>query len=203
MGQDPAEPRDAPRKRVEEWFYNLAILSFYLPVATACLAYIGWTGGEFALQTRTLGEQPTMGVIMGGAAAVPVVALSWWLTERSMSLQRLARSLARTTGPVSVTSSILIAGASAFGEELLFRAVLQEQLGAVVGIVLFAAAHVPFDRDLRPWPILALGAGTLFAGLYEVTGAVLAPATAHFLINAINLRWLTLRFGDAEMDSSS
>jgi len=198
------EGQDAPASRwVEEWSYNLVVLSFYLPVAAGCLAYIGWTGGQFALETRTLGEQPVLGVALGGAVAVPVVALSWWLTERMPSLQRLARSLARTTGPLSVSSSLLVAFASAFGEELLFRAVLQEQLGPVVGVVLFAAAHVPLERDLWLWPILALGAGALFAGLYESTGAVLAPATAHFLINAINLRWLTLRFGDASRDSAT
>ncbi len=188
---------------MEEWVYNLVALAFYLPVAAGCLAYITWTGGPTALETRTLGDDPTLSLAIGAGTALPVVVVSWWLTERLPALQRLGRSLSRISGPLSLGSSVLVAAASAFGEELLFRAVLHEQLGATVGIVLFALAHVPVERDLWLWPVLALGAGALFAGLYEVTGAVLAPATAHFLINAINLRWLTIRFGNASPDSAT
>lgn len=180
---------------LEEWTYNLVVLSFYLPVAVGCLAYIEWSGGRFALETRTIGEEPLMSLAVGFCAAVPVIGASWWAADRIPSLRRLGRSLARMTGRLSFVSALIVSAAAAIGEELLFRAVLQEQLGAPVGIVLFAAAHVPFERDLWPWPLLALGAGTLFAGLYEVTGAVLAPTVAHFLINAVNLRWLTMRFG--------
>lgn len=201
---DEEESSDSQGSRwIEEWSYNLVVLSFYLPVAAGCLAYIAWTGGQYALETRTIGEHPGLAILIGGCVALPVVAVSWWLTERIPALQRLGRSLARTTGPLSLVSCVVIAAAAAFGEELLFRAVLQEQLGAVVGIVLFAAAHVPMERDLWLWPILALGAGAVFAALYESTGAVLAPAAAHFLINAINLRWLTLRFGDASPGSAT
>ena len=82
---------------------------------------------------------------------------------------------------------------SAVAEELLFRAVIQEQLTAWLGVVLFAVAHLPVDRKLWPWPVFALFAGTIFATLYDVTGAVLAPITAHFVINAVNLRWLDHR----------
>ncbi|MEN0066717.1 MAG: CPBP family intramembrane glutamic endopeptidase [Myxococcota bacterium] len=201
----PDESRESEPSRsgwIEEWTYNLVVLSFYLPVAAGCLAYIGWTGGQYALETRTVGEQPALAVLIGCCAAIPVVALSWWMTEVLSPLQRLGQALVRMTGPLSLVSSILVAAAAAFGEELLFRAVLQEQLGAGVGVVLFAAAHVPLERDLWLWPVLALAAGALFAGLYEATGAVLAPATAHFLINAINLRWLTLRFAGASPGSA-
>ncbi|MEM6926503.1 MAG: CPBP family intramembrane glutamic endopeptidase [Myxococcota bacterium] len=200
---DP-ESTESPRASwVEEWTYNLVVLSFYLPVVAGSLLYLFFTGGEYAVISRTLGDQPGMAIVLGASAAVPVVALSWWVTERLSALRRLAQALARTTGTLSLPSSLLVAAASALGEELLFRAVLQEQLGALVGIVLFAAAHVPVERDLWLWPVLALGAGALFAGLYEVTGAVLAPAIAHFLINAINLRWLTLRFGPDSPDSAT
>ena len=155
------------------------------------------------METRTLGEEPGVAVLLGASTAVPVVAVSWWMTERSVMLQRLGRSLAQMTGPLSLLSSVIVAAAAAFGEELLFRAVLQEQLGATVGVILFAAAHVPLDRDLWLWPILALCAGALFAGLYDWTGSVLAPATAHFVINAINLRWLSLRFGGDSRGSAT
>ena len=65
----------------------------------------------------------------------------------------------------------------------------------VLGVVLFAGAHLPVDRNLWLWPVFALVVGALFAALYEVTGAVLAPATAHFVINGINLHWLGRRGG--------
>lgn len=198
---DATSPPPRSRGALEEWTYNLVVLSFYLPVAVGSLVYLHWTGGQYALHTRTIGEQPELSVLAGVCVAIPIVAASWWLTERLPSLRRLGRSLARTTGRLSLISAVLVAAAAAVGEELLFRAVLHEQLGAAVGVVLFAAAHVPIERGLWLWPVFALGAGAVFAGLYEATGSVLAPATAHFLINAINLRWLTVRFG-ASTDSA-
>ncbi len=70
---------------------------------------------------------------------------------------------------------------------------LQAQLGIPIATVLFAAVHVPFHRTLWMWPLFALASGALLGGLYLWTGAALAPAVCHFVIDAANLGWLTPR----------
>ncbi len=167
----------------------------YVPVIAGCLAYVRWTAGPYGLLVRTLGHDPVLGLALGLGASLPVILLSRWLTPRVPALERLARGLGRMTGPIPGHSAVLVAAVSALAEELLFRAVIQHQLGAVLGVVLFAAAHVPFERELRLWPVFALGAGVLFAGLYAYTGSVLAPTVAHFAINAVNLAWIGKRYG--------
>jgi membrane protease YdiL (CAAX protease family) len=87
-----------------------------------------------------------------------------------------------------LTACEVIAASSSIGEELLFRAVLQDRLGIGIATALFALAHFPAERDLWPWPVVALPMGLLFGGLYEWTGAALAPIVAHAVINLLNLR---------------
>ncbi|MEO0605306.1 MAG: hypothetical protein AAF211_28005, partial [Myxococcota bacterium] len=58
-----SEPSEAPRSGwVEEWTYNLVVLSFYLPVVAGSLLYLFFTGGEYAVVSRTLGDQPGMAI---------------------------------------------------------------------------------------------------------------------------------------------
>lgn len=169
------------------WLVWLVV--FYLPVIAGCLAYLMWTGGTYGLVMHTVGEQPWSGIAWGVSAAIPVVVGSRLLVPRVAVLRRLADGLGELMGPLPWSAVILVALLSALGEELLFRAVIQEQLGAPLGVLLFAVTHLPIDRKLWPRPLFALLAGALFAGLYTLTGSMLAPATAHFVINATSLRW--------------
>lgn len=169
------------------------LVAFYVPVIAGSLAYLAWTGGTYGLVMHTVGEAPWLGIALGLAAAVPVVAATRLLVPRVERLTRLADGLGELMGPLPWSAVLLVSLLSALGEELLFRGVIQEQLGAWLGVLLFAAAHLPVDRNLWLWPVFALGSGALFAVLYDVTGAVLAPATAHLAINAANLHWLGQR----------
>ena len=42
---------------------------------------------------------------------------------------------------------------------------------------------------------LSIGAGLLFGVLFEWTGNLIAPATAHVVVNGLNLRWMAERAG--------
>ncbi|MBW2253922.1 MAG: CPBP family intramembrane metalloprotease, partial [Deltaproteobacteria bacterium] len=92
---------------------------------------------------------------------------------------------------------VALATCSAVGEELVFRGALQPEIGVIWATVAFAAVHVPFEPDMWPWPLFALAVGVLLAGLFEITGAVVAPVSAHLVINAHNL-WLIARRWGAE-----
>lgn len=183
------------------WTWVWLATLFYLPVIAGCVGYLLAAGDAESVQGHLLGESPALGLALGVAAGLPIVGLSQWLTPRVEALRRLAHTLGTMTGPLSWTMVCIVASTSALGEELLFRGVIQEHLGAELGVLLFAVAHVPFDRNLWLWPLFAVGAGVVFAVLYETSGAVLAPATAHFVINAANLHWLG-RFSAASPGSA-
>ncbi len=129
----------------------------------------------------------------GGIAAAIVIALSAALTERTALGGALARALGAALGPLAVRDCVVLAAASGLGEEAVFRAALQPEVGLAIASVVFAAAHFVPRRDLWPWSVFALGAGLLLGGLYAATGNLVAPVVAHAGINAVNLRRLSQR----------
>ncbi|MGH7338501.1 MAG: lysostaphin resistance A-like protein, partial [Myxococcota bacterium] len=92
---------------------------------------------------------------------------------------------------LSLAECAALAALSGFAEEVFFRGALQPRLGWLAASVLFGLAHYPPRRTLWPWTGFALIAGGMFGALFEVTGNLAAPVTAHAVINAVNLRLLT------------
>lgn len=82
---------------------------------------------------------------------------------------------------------ILVAVFSGVGEEVFFRGVLQPELGIGIASLLFGVLHLGPDRRYLIWTFWAVGAGFLFGFLYERTGGLLAPITAHVMHNAATL----------------
>ena len=72
-----------------------------------------------------------------------------------------------------------------------FRGALQPRVGLLPASLLFGLAHLAPRRDLALWAGFALLAGLILGALFEYTGNLLAPAIAHVLVNAVNLRWLS------------
>ncbi|MBX2801167.1 MAG: CPBP family intramembrane metalloprotease [Myxococcales bacterium] len=175
---------------VDEWTWNAVVVSFYLPVAVGSLAYLNYIGGPYAIERRLLGDEPSRGLALGVVVGLVMLLVSRVAASQLEPFQRLAVGLSRVLGELSWPTCIVVALASAIGEELLFRAVIQAQLGLGAGALLFACAHVPMERDLWLWPVSAFGAGLVFGVLYQQTGGVLAPAVAHFVINVANLHWM-------------
>jgi len=134
-------------------------------------------------------------VAAGAIAAGVVIALSAALTERTSIGRSLARALGETLGPLALRDCLVLAVVSGLGEEAVFRAALQPEVGLAVASVIFAAAHFVPRRGLWPWSVFALGAGFLLGALYDATGNLVAPVVAHAGINAVNLRRLSQRFG--------
>jgi membrane protease YdiL (CAAX protease family) len=174
---------------VEEWALNALVVLFYLPVILGSLLYLEYTGGTFALWVRTLGEQPARDVAIGVAVGGGLVLLSLAI-GRTGPGRRMVDGLRRAIGPASAPAILVLAASSALGEELLFRAVLQPRVGWVPAAALFALAHLPWSRAMWLWTALAFPTGLLFGGLYEWTGAALAPIVAHAVVNAANLWWI-------------
>jgi hypothetical protein len=80
---------------------------------------------------------------------------------------------------------------SSVAEELLFRGVMQANIGIVATSIIFGLLHKQPNTFIGVWSIFATLAGFIFGFLYQWSGGLLAPILAHFLINAVNLYRLT------------
>lgn len=174
---------------------RLALL-FYGAMLALAVVWSAITGDSlfYASEAAQLrGVAPLRDVGLGVLAAAATVFTSQVITLRTRWGQDLARGLAELVGRRSVLECLVLAGASGFAEEALFRGLLQPAVGWVGASLLFGLAHFAPRRELLPWTGFAVLAGFLLGGLFEWTGNLAAPVVAHVGINAINLRLLSLR----------
>ncbi|WP_134698925.1 CPBP family intramembrane glutamic endopeptidase [Ammoniphilus sp. YIM 78166] len=85
----------------------------------------------------------------------------------------------RTVGHIIVMTAIV-----AFCEELLFRLVLQDQIGLFWTSVIFAFVHI---RYISKWVMFTTVflVSLSFGWLYIYTGSVIAPMVSHFVVDLI------------------
>jgi membrane protease YdiL (CAAX protease family) len=189
LGEVATQRDDGP---ISESVWVVGTLVFYIPFAVGALVWIGVVYGPDTLVARVFGHVPVVEFGMGAAVGLAIAMGTRVLLRASPLAERMGATLGRMLGPMSLAGCVALATCSAVGEELVFRAALQPEIGIVWATVAFAAVHVPFERDLWPWPLFALAVGALLAGLFELTGSVVAPVAAHLVINAHNL-WLVAR----------
>ena len=164
-------------------FVKLAVV-FYTVLLLAA-AVLGALGGRNAL---VLGDSTVFGFSSGAATACGTVAFGMVLYRLLPVLRRISDELAPLlVDGARVRDLILVSVMSGVGEEAFFRGALQPVLGIVATSLLFGALHVGPDRRYLVWTVWAVGAGFLFGALYEWTGGLLAPVTAHVLHNAATL----------------
>ncbi|MBM4364234.1 MAG: CPBP family intramembrane metalloprotease [Deltaproteobacteria bacterium] len=141
-----------------------------------------------------LGLPPREAHVYSAVTGVAFGAAVVLLTRASVSRYRWARSLHAALRPVArslSTSAILaLAALSAFGEELLFRGLLQPSLGLLPQAVLFGLAHQLPGPSRWVWATWAALVGGVLGLLYAATGSLVGPLLAHALVNALNLSYL-------------
>lgn len=87
----------------------------------------------------------------------------------------------------------IVALASALGEELLFRGAMLDAWGVTISSLVFACLHIPPKRELWPWTASSLILGVVLAWMTLATGNLGAAVVCHFVINFLNLRYMTRR----------
>jgi len=157
---------------------------FYGAFAILAVIWNSFRGRGFPL----FGDSLTSSLLLGVAAAAMTVSLGF-LTYRVLPVfRRLADEIAPTIlDGSSRVGLVLVAIFSGVGEEMVFRGVLQEEIGLVAASIIFGLVHIGPDRRYLVWTAWAVLAGFLFGILYERTGGLLAPTVAHALHNAITL----------------
>ncbi len=168
-------------------------LGRYLPFTLAFYGVMGGVGLVVILyrapdvSRRLLGPEPGREFLLGLLTAIAILLLSQLLRAHSSEIRRFEAVLAKYLGDVDSRAAWLLALSSGIGEELLFRGALQPEIGLVAATLIFGLMHFPIERDLWPWPLYATLVGLILAALFERSGSLIAPTTAHIFINAVQL----------------
>jgi len=109
-----------------------------------------------------------------GPRKVPAIARFW-------------NTLHATLGPLRISSILLLALLSAYGEELFFRGALQPAIGYIGATLLFAASHFPPQKNMFIWPLYALVMGAALGYLRILGGDIYSAVLLHFTANTISL----------------
>lgn len=171
------------------------VASFYLALALVGFLWhaIGQENNDFwrapGVSHAELLWTPLLGVGLG----LVVVATFRVLERRWSWLPVLHREFREILGRPSWGELLLLAAASSIGEEIFFRGAMLDAWGPWLSSLVFALLHVPPRRELWPWTVSAGLLGLCLAGLTLWTGNLGAAVAAHFVINMINLAYITRR----------
>lgn len=199
MQEDPGQTEEptAPHPRS---LLRLALL-FYgsLFAAAALWAELAGRSLFFASPAAAAREiELSRDLAVGLLAGAIVILISRQMTERTRWGEELALALAAVLGKLSIRECALLAILSGVAEEAFFRGALQPQVGLVAASLLFGLAHIAPRRELFPWTLFSLAAGFLLGALFDATGNLVAPVVAHVLVNAVNLRFLSVRYAPSQ-----
>lgn len=135
----------------------------------------------------TLLWTPLLGVGIG----VATVQLFRLLELRMAWLPDLHAEFRAIFGRPTQRELLVLAAASAVGEEVLFRGAMLDAWGLWLSSLVFALLHIPPRRSLWPWTASSLVLGVVLAQLTLLTGNLGAAVAAHFVINWQNLTYIT------------
>lgn len=138
-----------------------------------------------------LGRDPVQGLLWGFLAGVLLTGCSHALSLWTEWGRRFTRFLAQAVTPLHPGDAVLLAGLSSLAEELVFRGLALPYLGLAASSILFGLAHLIPRDGLWPWSLWATAAGGALGWMALATGGLVAPLTAHFVINAVGLLLLT------------
>jgi len=171
-----------------------AAFVLYALLLAASLAWTGCEGRSLVFATpedARLGVDWLRDVALGLGVGGALVAASRVLSRVTAAGRALEQALTGALGRPGAVACLWLAALSGVAEEAFFRGALQPRVGLVASSLLFGLAHFVPRREFLAWPVFGCAAGLVFGALFMATGNLVAPALAHFTVNAINLRWLT------------
>jgi membrane protease YdiL (CAAX protease family) len=135
-------------------------------------------------------ESVALGLGAGLGFALLVVFVSRWAVHRLQWARALHREFRNLLGPLSDGEALVIALASAVGEECFFRGAMQPALGIWLSSALFALPHIGPGARFLPWTATSFIVGLAMALGFQRFGHLGGPIAAHFTINLLNLRYI-------------
>jgi hypothetical protein len=129
---------------------------------------------------------PIVGLVVG-LAVVFFTRLSVHRFDWARHLHRVFRGLLHGSTARDV---FILAGASAVGEEILFRGALQPWIGLWPTAIIFSLLHIGPGLRFLAWTALALAMGLVFGLMARWLGDLSGSIVAHFVINLLNIDYI-------------
>ena len=145
----------------------------------------GGSLGEILLNPVGLGPSVAAGVLLGLAiAAVSRAFFSAFAPDlvREVFVPVFGSLHHRDLPVVSLLPGL--------GEELLFRGVMQPEIGLAATSIIFGLLHSGFNRQLLRYGLWAALIGALLGSLYLWTGNLWGSIVAHAVTNGVAVVWL-------------
>ena len=163
------------------------VMVLYMAMAAASLLLGHFVAGR-NIFTHHEGWFGLVGMVsLGAGSGLAVVVICRVMVKRFRSWYRLNLRFRQLLGELSGRDVLFIAFASSFGEELLFRGLIQPELGLIATSLIFGLLHIGTEKIFIGWTAMAVIMGFLLGGLFELTGNLLAPLLTHFTVNYFNL----------------
>ncbi len=114
--------------------------------------------------------------------------------EQFPSFKAFRHVLMQMVGAASIPTSFYLATVSAVGEELLFRAAIQPELGLIGTALLFGLLHLGPQGLISIWTLWAILTGLMFGWIFQSTSSLLPVILCHMLVNAISMLRLRIQY---------
>ncbi len=171
----------AGRARRSTTTHRSAIVALYALMGAIALVIAKIAGVPFLIHHNWLAA-----LLAGGLIGLVVVVLSRISVKHFDWAKRLDNEFHALLGNLSRWDIMILAFCSGIGEELLFRGALLPLCGLELQAVVFGLLHIGPNRHFLPWTLMAVSIGYGF-GLMSLEWGLVAPITAHVLINWLNL----------------
>jgi membrane protease YdiL (CAAX protease family) len=173
---------------------RLAAAYAFLGIASSVVALV-WRAGSplvhpsplLALGAR---QSHTYSLCIGIAVGGLVVLSTRFMVSRFEWARRLHSELRPIASSMTPAGIVVLALLTAFGEELLFRGLLQPWIGLLPQALLFGFLHQIRGPSRWVWAGWATLVGLLLGAIFELSGSLVGPIAAHALINGLNLAFL-------------
>lgn len=129
-------------------------------------------------------------IMLGLSFGALVVMLTRFAVPRFGWAKTLHTALRPFARGMATTDIALLALLSGFGEELLFRGLLQPEVGLLPQALLFGIVHQLPGPSRWVWVLWATLMGLVLGAVFQLTGSLLGPLGAHALVNGLNLAYL-------------
>ena len=174
------------------WSRAGLVLTLYLALASAGVAWSSLRGDSSTW--RLAGREDTqtlLGIVAGILIGLGYVFASRLAVHRFELARALHRDMRAVLGPLPDAEVVVLAVASALGEEIFFRGALLPAIGLSGSSLVFALLHVGPKLRFLPWTVSSFIAGLVFGQLFLWSGDLTGPVVAHFTVNFLNLRYLS------------
>ena len=171
------------------------ILALYSALALVAVGWGALRGNPNVFVLASVPRHTLAGIGAGCLFAVVVVFFSRFTVHRFEWARTIDREFREILGPMGGGERFLLAAASSVGEEFFFRGALLPYLGLWASSAVFALPHIGPSWKFLPWTVTSFFVGVVFGKLFLLGGDLAGPICAHFLINLINLRYITARRG--------